>query len=179
MYFSQLLTQQSIKSAREIADIGKNTALGLACVINKEARKRGLTDTYLQIKATIGSLVDEKLLEKILLNRYGQNGLYCSRCLQKDPYRCSFGYTYRCSNPSCRVNISPLVGTIYENSKLPLSTWLIIEYAFLEDPHFNQSKLARDIGITQATVNKIVQKLRDKSYNSITSPLMMKVIIFE
>jgi len=179
LYFSQLLVKEPVVLAGRKAVISRNTALGFAAVINKEARKRQLTETYLSIAITVKSDEDEKLLERIKLNRFGAAGIYCPHCMTQNPYRCSFGYHYRCSNSECHKNIYPLVGTIYENSKIPLSKWLIIEQVFAKDNKFNQSQLARDLSVTQATMNKIVKKLRDPSYDSRFSLLMMKCIIFD
>ena len=66
---------------------------------------------------------------------------------------------YRCSN--CGKNFSCLVGTIFENTKLPLIKWFIAMYLISSHKKgISSHQLAKDINVTQATAWYMLQKIR-------------------
>lgn len=52
----------------------------------------------------------------------------CPHCNHSNPYKLKDGKLYRCSAKSCKKNFSLTVGTIFEKSKIPLSTWMAAVY---------------------------------------------------
>ncbi len=49
---------------------------------------------------------------------------FCPHCNGTKPYKLKDGKTYRCREKTCRKDFTVTVGTVFENSKVPLSTWL-------------------------------------------------------
>ena len=53
------------------------------------------------------------------------------------------------------------VGTVFENSKIPLSTWIAATYVLTaHKKDISSHQLARDLGITQKTAWFVLQRLR-------------------
>lgn len=66
---------------------------------------------------------------------------------------------YRCS--SCNKSFSVLVGTIFENTKLPISKWIIGMYLISSHKNgISSVQLAKDIEVTQSTAWYMLQKVR-------------------
>lgn len=86
---------------------------------------------------------------------------FCPHCNSTKPYRLKDGKAFRCSNKSCRKDFSVTVGTVFENSKVKLSTWLAA--LFVVTAHkkgISSCQLAKDLGITQKTAWFILHRLR-------------------
>ena len=66
---------------------------------------------------------------------------------------------YRCND--CKHNFSCTVGTIFENSKLPLKKWFIAMYLISSHKKgVSSHQIARDCEITQKTAWYMMQKIR-------------------
>lgn len=78
------------------------------------------------------------------------------------PYRCKDGKTLRCSDKDCRADFSVRVGTIFENSKLPLRKWfLAIHIATAHKKGISSLQLHRDLGITQKSAWYVLHRIRE------------------
>lgn len=87
------------------------------------------------------------------------NGAYCPYCGGTRVYHFKDGRNHKCGN--CRKRFSIKVGTIFEDSKIPLSKWfaaiwLITSYK----KGVASAQLARDIGVTQKTAWFMLHRLR-------------------
>ncbi len=85
----------------------------------------------------------------------------CPHCGHSRPYRLKDGKNFRCSAKTCKKDFSVTVGTVFENSKVKLSTWLAA--LFLLTGHkkgISSHQLARDLGVTQKTGWFILHRLR-------------------
>ena len=86
---------------------------------------------------------------------------FCPHCSSTKPYKLKGGKAYRCSNSSCRKDFSVTVGTIFENSKVKLSTWLAAIYLLTgHKKGISSHQLARDLGVTQKTAWFINHRVR-------------------
>lgn len=92
---------------------------------------------------------DEKCKQAIIESRWSDGDVVCPYCgghyciTRKDG-------KYRCK--SCGKNFSFLVGTIFENTKLPLIKWFLAMYLISSHKKgVSSHQLARDIEVTQAT----------------------------
>ena len=66
---------------------------------------------------------------------------------------------FRCKG--CRRNFSCLVGTIFENTKLPLIKWFLAMYLISSNKKgVSSHQLSRDIDVTQSTAWYMLQKIR-------------------
>jgi len=90
----------------------------------------------------------------------------CPHCGSVNPYKTKRGH--RCSEKECRKDFTVKVGTIFENSKIPLRTWFAA--IFLATNHkkgISSVQLASDLGITQKSawfvLHRIREMLKDKA----------------
>lgn len=82
----------------------------------------------------------------------------CPYCHQHHCVRRTDG-RFRCKD--CRRNFSVLVGTIFENTKLPLQKWFVAMYEVSSHKKGISSwQLGRDLGIRQASAWYMLQKIR-------------------
>ena len=101
---------------------------------------------------------DEKCKQAIIQSRWSDGDVVCPYCgghhcvVRKDG-------KFRCK--ACRRNFSCLVGTIFENTKLPLIKWFVGMYLISSHKKgISSHQLARDIEVTQSTAWYMLQKIR-------------------
>jgi transposase-like protein len=85
----------------------------------------------------------------------------CPHCGEAKPYKLKDGKTYRCKAKTCKKDFTVTVGTVFENSKVPLSTW--IAASFVLSAHkkgISSCQLACDLGITQKNAWFVLHRLR-------------------
>ena len=88
-----------------------------------------------------------------------QNGAYCPHCGSKRVYHFSNGCVHKCAK--CRKQFSIKVGTIFEDSKIPLKKWFMAIYLITcHKKGISSLQLSRDLGITQKTAWFMLQRLR-------------------
>lgn len=92
--------------------------------------------------------------------RWGDDPV-CPHCGEHKPYKLAGGKRYRCRAKTCRLNFTVTVGTVFENSKVPLSTWIAATYLLsAHKKGISSCQLARDLGITQKTAWFVLHRLR-------------------
>ena len=85
----------------------------------------------------------------------------CPYCNESNPYKLKDGKTYRCRAKNCKKNFTVTVGTIFDNTKLPLSTWLAALYIVTAHKKgISSLQLSRDMGITQKTAWSVLHRIR-------------------
>lgn len=90
------------------------------------------------------------------------NGIYCPHCESVKYYKLKAAHQYRCANSKCRKTFNVLHKTIFENTKIPLSTWFTAIYlATSHKKGISSHQLARDLGITQKTAWFICHRIRE------------------
>ena len=108
-----------------------------------------------------------------------ENGQFCPHCGHDKVYALKRENIFRCAQ--CKTNFSITVGTIFENSKLPLRVWFGAIWLITNHPKgIASTTLAKDLGITQKSAWFVLHRLRHaartKSFNT---PLTGKVEIDE
>lgn len=84
---------------------------------------------------------------------------YCPHCGYTKIYEFKDGKLYKCAG--CRKKFTVKVGTIFEDSKIPLQKWFIAIYLITSHKKGIASlQLAKDIGVTQKTAWFMLQRLR-------------------
>src|SRR5271170_7865013 len=108
-----------------------------------------------------------------------RDGEFCPHCGHDKVYGLNRKNIYRCAQ--CRKNFSILVGTIFENSKLPLRVWFGAIWLLTNHPKgIASTTLARDLGITQKTAWFVLHRLRHAARTqSFNAPLSGTVEIDE
>jgi transposase-like protein len=96
----------------------------------------------------------------------------CPHCGSlKTPYKTTRGY--RCAEKLCRKDFTVKVGTIFEQSHVPLRTWFAAIY--LQTAHkkgISSLQLSRDLNITQKTAWFLLHRIREMLRAK--APVMLK-----
>lgn len=97
-----------------------------------------------------------------------KNGAFCPHCGSTRVYHFSDKRSHKCGD--CRKRFSIRVGTIFEDSKLPLRKWLLAIWLITSHKKgIASTQLAKDIGVTQKSAWFMTHRLREaartKSFN--------------
>jgi transposase-like protein len=97
-----------------------------------------------------------------------RDGAFCPHCGGLKVYTFSDKRTHKCA--ACGQRFSIKVGTIFEDSKVPLRKWLVAIWMLTSHKKgIASTTLARDIGVTQKTAWFMLHRLREaaatKSFN--------------
>lgn len=108
-----------------------------------------------------------------------RDGEFCPHCGHDKVYALKRDGIYRCAQ--CKKNFSILVGTIFENSKLPLRVWFGAIWLLTNHPKgIASTTLARDLGITQKSAWFVLHRLRHAARTqSFNAPLKGTVEVDE
>lgn len=98
----------------------------------------------------------------------------CIHCGSLKVYRTNRGF--KCGEKECMKKFSVTVGTIFENSKIPLRTWFAAMYLIASHKKgISSLQLHRDLGITQKTAWFILHRIRE-ALREKNSPLLTDVV---
>jgi len=115
---------------------------------------------------------DETEAYKFLESLRWENGVVCPHCNHSGAKfipankerrtkkgKLIYRRIWRCEN--CKKQFSVLVGTIFEDSRIPLSKWLLAIHELNSDKNgISSCELARKLGITQKTAWFMAQRIR-------------------
>lgn len=105
---------------------------------------------------------DENVCHKYFEELIWEGDPVCPHCGKHKPYKLKDGKRYRCSNKECKTNFTVLVGTIFENTKIPLSKWFMAIYiATNHKKGISSVQLGKDIGVTQTTAWFMLHRIRE------------------
>lgn len=107
------------------------------------------------------ALSDEKVARQHMEEmRWGVNPT-CPHCNAANPYKLKDGKTYRCKDKTCKRDFTVTVKTVFENSKISISTWMCAVYVLTAHKKgISSHQLARDLGVTQKTAWFINHRIR-------------------
>ena len=104
---------------------------------------------------------DDKCKQAIIESRWGvgkEQDIVCPYC---GKHHCKMSKNGRFHCTGCNKNFSCLVGTIFENTKLPLIKWFLAMYFISSHKKgISSYQLARNIEVTQNTAWYMLQKVR-------------------
>lgn len=104
---------------------------------------------------------EEICLEHLKQVRW-QDGIFCPHCGNEKVYHFSDKKRFKCA--SCRKQFTSKVGTIFEDSKIPLQKWFFAIYILTSHKKgISSLQLSKDIGVTQKTAWFILHRLRHAS----------------
>lgn len=100
----------------------------------------------------------------------------CPFCGVINPYKTNRGY--KCREKTCHKKFTVKVGTIYENSKIPLRTWFAAVYLGTSSKKgISSLQTSRQLGITQKTAwfvnHRVREMLRDKAPQMLTKEVQI------
>ncbi len=102
---------------------------------------------------------EQKCIDHFAAIRW-KNGIYCPHCGScRKIHKFSDGKRYKCAD--CRKQFTVKVGTIFEDSKLPLQKWFMALYLVTSHKKgISSLQLSRDIDVTQKTAWFMLQRIR-------------------
>src|ERR1700748_3199919 len=119
--------------------------------------------TFTNLKEVMAYFSDEKVCLSYLEQQLWNGKPVCPHCGCTKVYRLADGKNFKCGNKKdCDSRFNVLVGTMYENTKLPLSTWFGALY--LRTSHkkgVSSYQIARDFGITQKSAWFLLHRIRE------------------
>ena len=116
---------------------------------------------FKNLKELMMKLSDEKICRQYMEQMRWGSEAFCPHCNSTRPYKLKDGKSYRCSSRKCKKDFTVTVGTIFENSKIPLSTWLAAIFVLTgHKKGISSHQLARDLGVTQKTAWFINHRVR-------------------
>lgn len=92
-----------------------------------------------------------------------KGNITCPHCgVIKTPYRLKGLGKFKCADKDCHKKFSSIGGTIFENTKLPLSKWFLAIYISTSHKKgISSLQLSRDIGITQKSAWFVLHRIRE------------------
>ena len=88
-----------------------------------------------------------------------RDGEFCPYCGSTKVYHFSYRKTHKCGD--CKQRFSIKVGTIFEDTKLPLRKWFLAMWMITSHKKGIASvQLAKDLGITQKSAWFVLHRLR-------------------
>ena len=101
---------------------------------------------------------DKVCRQAIIDSRWEDGDIVCPYC---GSHNCVVRKDGRFRCKTCRTNFSCLVGTIFENTKLPLVKWFLAMYLISSHKKgISSHQLSRDINVTQSTAWYMLHKIR-------------------
>ena len=116
---------------------------------------------------------DEQTCKDYLAKHRWNDKVTCPFCDHDHIYITNRGY--KCANKKCHKKFSVTVGTIFENSKLPLRTWYAAIY--LVSSHkkgISSLQLGRDLGIDKKNAWFVLHRIREAFFPNM--PLLEDVV---
>jgi transposase-like protein len=88
-----------------------------------------------------------------------KTGAYCPYCSHTKIFNFSDGRTHKCAG--CRKRFSIKVGTIFQDTKLPLRKWYMVIWLIVShEKGISSARVARDLKITQKSTWSVLHRLR-------------------
>lgn len=132
------------------------------------------TTGYNNLMEVMKHFSDEKVCRKHLEDLRWNGKPVCPFCSHDKVYKTSAGY--KCANPKCYKKFTVLVGTFFENTKIPLSKWFVALYlATSHKKGISSLQLHRDINVTQKTAWFMMHRIREML--KAKSPIMLSGIV--
>lgn len=101
--------------------------------------------------------------EHLIKQRWPDGNIVCQYCGHKKCYRIEGGERFKCANNKCYKRFRVTVGTIFESSNIPLTTWFPAMYLILNHKKgISSCQLARDLGVTQKTAWFMLHRIREQ-----------------
>lgn len=102
---------------------------------------------------------DKKTCLEFLEQMRWKGNITCPHCGHDKVYRLKEGF--KCANNECCKKFSVIVGSIFENTKVPLRSWFAAIFMCLTHKKGVSSlQLSRDIGVTQKTAWFMLHRIR-------------------
>ena len=116
---------------------------------------------FKNLKELMVQLSDEKVARQHMEDMRWGGEPFCPHCGSTKLYKLKDGKTYRCKDKTCKRDFTVTVGTVFENSKVKISTWMCAIYLLTAHKKgISSLQLGRDLGITQKTAWFVLHRVR-------------------
>lgn len=114
------------------------------------------------IKDLMSKFRDEAACRDFLVQQRWNGEPICPHCQHRKSYKIEGGKRFKCANQTCYKKFSVTVGTIFEASNIPLTTWFPAVYiATAHKKGISSVQLAKDLGVTQKTAWFMLHRIRE------------------
>jgi len=125
-----------------------------------------MTSQFTSLLQLLDFFKEEQTCKDYLVQQRWPNGVQCPHCGAAKPYTTDRGY--KCSDKTCHKKFTVTVGTVFENSKIPLRIWFAAIYlCTAHKKGISSLQLHRDLNITQKTawfvLHRVREMLKDKA----------------
>src|SRR2546430_6348612 len=105
---------------------------------------------------------EDKARDFLEKTRWPNGVIICPVCGTKGAYRMGNCRMYKCRANECKVNFSVTLGTMMENTKLPLAKWFAAIWLITNHKKgISSCQLARDLGIGQKAAWFVLHRVRE------------------
>jgi transposase-like protein len=114
------------------------------------------------LKDLFAKFKDEDVCRQFLIKQRWNGIPVCPYCGHTKAYNIENGKRFKCANQTCYKKYSVTVGTIFEASNIPLSTWFPAMYIIASHKKgISSYQLAKDIGVSQKTAWFMLHRIRE------------------
>ncbi|MDQ2718289.1 MAG: IS1595 family transposase [Bacteroidota bacterium] len=119
---------------------------------------------------------DESKCRELLIQQRWNGNPECPKCGSKKYYNIDNGKRFKCANNKCYYRFTVTIGTVFEASNIPLSTWFPAMYLIASHKKgISSVQLAKDLGVTQKTAWFMLHRIRE-SLKEKNSPLLSGIV---
>lgn len=127
-------------------------------------------DAPRSLQKAIQLFTDEQVCIDAVASMRWPNGAECPHCQAKEPYYLATQKRWKCR--ACRKQFSVKVGTIFEDSAIPLQKWLPALWMLVNDKNGISSwELHRALEVSQKTAWFMLHRLRMVMKSNLVGPL--------
>jgi transposase-like protein len=108
------------------------------------------------------------------------NGVFCPYCGTKEPMFLKSRRIWKCRATRCRKQFSAKVGTVMNESAIPLEKWLPVMWLIANCKNgVSSCEIARDMGVTQKTAWFMLHRVREAMQDKTATKLAGEVEVDE
>jgi transposase-like protein len=128
------------------------------------------------LKDLFAKFKDEDKCRAFLVQQRWNGQPVCPHCGHTKTYIIDKGKKFKCANQTCYKKFSVTVGTVFEASNIPLTTWFPAMYIIASHKKgISSVQLAKDLGVTQKTAWFMLHRIRKSLEDS--NPGMLSGIV--
>ena len=129
---------------------------------------------FKNLKDLLKKFSDEQACRDFLVQKRWNGVPTCPYCGCTKSYKIENGKRFKCANKECYKKYSVTIGTVAQDTNIPLSTWFAATYLITAHKKgISSCQLGRDLGVAQKTawfmLHRIREALRDKKGLLLTS----------
>lgn len=128
------------------------------------------------LKELFAKFSNEDSCRQFLIQQRWNGVPTCPKCGSIKAYVIENGKRFKCANNKCYSKFSVTVGTVFEASNIPLTTWFPAMYIIASHKKgISSVQLAKDLGVTQKTAWFMLHRIRE-SLKAKNSPLLSGIV---